>query len=141
MKRRKNNAALPKDIESALKQRRKARAKIVYIIRETLPKAAAEIPKAAAIPKTDVLDKLNTLIASAFGLVAALAWNSAIQKLFETQPQLKSYGPWAYAVTVTIIAVIVTVWLGRLASAAKGKKEEEKKAEGEPKETAKTQAP
>ncbi len=127
MKRRRNDAALPKDIASALKRRRNARAKIVYIIRETLPKAAAEIPKAAAIPKTDVLDKLNTLIASAFGLVAALAWNSAIQKLFETQPQLKSYGPWTYAVTVTIIAVIVTVWLGRFTSAAKGKKEEEKK--------------
>ena len=31
----------------------------------------------------DVIDKLSALITAAFGLVAALAWNSAIQEIFK----------------------------------------------------------
>ncbi len=32
----------------------------------------------------EVLDKFSTLITTALGLVAALAWNTAIQNLFNT---------------------------------------------------------
>jgi len=32
--------------------------------------------------KKDIIEKLATLITAAFGLVAALAWNSAIQNIF-----------------------------------------------------------
>ncbi|MDD5416775.1 MAG: DUF5654 family protein, partial [Candidatus Aenigmarchaeota archaeon] len=41
------------------------------------------------------------MITAAFGLVAALAWNEAIQNWFKTQTWLSSYGPWAYAILVT----------------------------------------
>jgi len=69
--------------------------------------------------KKNVVEKLSTLIVAAFGLVAALAWNSAIQAWFESQPVIKAGGPWAYAITVTVIAVVVTVWIGKVAEKVK----------------------
>ncbi|MCD4739743.1 DUF5654 family protein [archaeon] len=72
----------------------------------------------------DVIDKLTALMTAAFGLVAALAWNDAIKSLFapatDTQPAgvlyfMASYGPWAYAVLVTILAVVMIIWIGRIA--------------------------
>jgi ABC-type uncharacterized transport system permease subunit len=66
--------------------------------------------------KKDVLDKLITLITVAFGLVAALAWNGAIQAIFKaafgTAEGIVSM--LLYAVIVTIIAVWVTVRMGKL---------------------------
>ena len=72
--------------------------------------------------RLEILEKMSALLTAAFGLVAALAWNGAIraifEKLFGTADQI-----WAmlvYAVVVTIIAVLVTVWVARVASKAKG---------------------
>ena len=33
--------------------------------------------------RSEIIDKFSTLIASAFGFVAALAWNGAIQAIFK----------------------------------------------------------
>ncbi len=67
--------------------------------------------------KISTVKNITGLMTAAFGLVAALAWNSAIQKLFTiifgTAGGL--YAMVGYALVVTIIAVIVTVYLGRLA--------------------------
>lgn len=65
-----------------------------------------------------VLHKLATLMAAGFGLVAALAWNEAIKGLFAEDGALHFMsigGPWGYAVIVTIVAVIVTIWMSKLA--------------------------
>lgn len=66
--------------------------------------------------KEATIKNITGLMTAAFGLVAALAWNSAIQKLFSlifgTAGGL--YAMVGYAVVVTIIAVIVTVYLGRV---------------------------
>jgi hypothetical protein len=66
-----------------------------------------------------VLKQILTLATSGFGLVAALAWNSAIQEIVTTY--IKPYLPGAglisllvYAVLVTVIAVVVTLNLSRL---------------------------
>jgi hypothetical protein len=67
-----------------------------------------------------ILKQMLTLATSGFGLVAALAWNSAIQELVATY--IKPYLPKGsglislliYAVLVTVIAVIVTLNLSRL---------------------------
>ena len=66
--------------------------------------------------RKESLSKITTLIITAFGLVAALAWNSAIQSVFS-----KFFGSTAdmfallgYAVFVTLIAVVVTIYLTRL---------------------------
>ena len=66
--------------------------------------------------KEATIKNITSLMTAAFGLVAALAWNSAIQKIFAlvfgTQGGL--YAMLSYAVVVTLIAVAVTVYLGRL---------------------------
>jgi hypothetical protein len=58
---------------------------------------------------------------AAFGLVAALAWNGAILAIFkevfgtaESIPAMLTY-----AITVTIIAVVVTIWISRAAAKIK----------------------
>ena len=74
----------------------------------------------------EVIEKVSALITAAFGLVAALAWNSAIQEIFRLIFGNQS-GVWAmiaYAVIVTIIAVVVTIWIGRVAEKKTGKKPE-----------------
>ncbi|MDI3539515.1 MAG: hypothetical protein PWR29_2015 [Methanolobus sp.] len=68
------------------------------------------------------IDKLAALITAAFGLIAALAWNDAIKSLFmEGGPLcfLASWGIWAYAIFITILAVVATIWIGRMAEKSK----------------------
>ncbi|MFC2164351.1 DUF5654 family protein [Acidobacteriota bacterium] len=74
--------------------------------------------------KGEVIDKIAALVTAAFGLVAALAWNGAIKAIFlEVFGESEGLGPMlVYAVLVTLIAVLVTIWVGK--SAAKAKKEE-----------------
>ncbi len=71
----------------------------------------------------DVIDKLAALITAAFGLVAALAWNSAIQTIFKEVFGDQSSIPAmvGYAVFVTIIAVAFTVWIGYVSNKTKEK--------------------
>jgi membrane protein YdbS with pleckstrin-like domain len=75
--------------------------------------------------RTEVIEKISALITAAFGLVAALAWNGAIQELFTLffGEQGTLVAMFSYAVVVTIIAVIATVWIGRAAAKAKGEDE------------------
>ena len=60
-------------------------------------------------------------------LVAALAWNGAIQAIFKqifgTPDSIPAQ--LSYAIIVTIIAVVVTIWIARVLAHAK--KEVEKK--------------
>jgi len=69
----------------------------------------------------EVLEKIAALMTAAFGLVAALAWNGAIlaifAKVFGTANSIPAM--LAYAVIVTIIAVLATIWIGRAAAKAK----------------------
>jgi len=69
------------------------------------------------IMSKDVIDKIAALMTAAFGLVAALAWNDAIKSAIESLG-LQAYGPWLYAIVVTIIAVVMTVYIGRVAAKA-----------------------
>jgi len=69
--------------------------------------------------KKEVVEKIAALITVAFGLVAALAWNDAISSLFKAGGPLyflAAYGPWMYAIIVTVIAVVATIWIGRVAA-------------------------
>jgi len=58
-------------------------------------------------------EKMITLILAGFGLVAALAWNDAIQALFnQLFPKSNGViGKFVYAVIVTIIVVIISLQL------------------------------
>ncbi|MDD4049838.1 MAG: DUF5654 family protein [Candidatus ainarchaeum sp.] len=63
--------------------------------------------------KKEVIERINVLMTSAFGLVAALAWNDAIKALFTSI--FGSAGTiiamFLYAIIVTIIVVWVTMRL------------------------------
>ena len=71
--------------------------------------------------KLEILDKIAALLTVAFGLVAALAWNGAIQAIFRhffgTADNIPAM--LVYAVVVTIIAVLVAIWIARAVKRAK----------------------
>lgn len=54
-----------------------------------------------------VVESYIDFVIPALGLVTALAWDSAFQKYFEQNEELKKYGPWVYAIIVTLIILIV----------------------------------
>lgn len=70
-----------------------------------------------------VVDKMSALITAAFGLVAALAWNEAIKAIFkEVFGSSETIAPMlAYAITVTIVAVILTILVARSLSKMKAR--------------------
>ena len=75
--------------------------------------------------RTQALEKIITLLTGGFGLVAALAWNDAIKKLFaelfgaDRSSVIAQFG---YAILVTLIVVILSINLSRLTK----KKEKDK---------------
>lgn len=73
--------------------------------------------------RMELVEKLSALITAAFGLVAALAWNSAIQNLFnQFFGESKSVSAQiTYAIIVTVIAVYVTFVMGRAKASLEGK--------------------
>ncbi|MFH1425460.1 MAG: DUF5654 family protein [archaeon] len=73
--------------------------------------------------KKELANKLTLLITSAFGLVAALAWNEAVRSLFVEGGVLHilaTYGVWVYAVVASVIAVIVVVAFDRISKILSG---------------------
>jgi len=84
--------------------------------------------------KSQIIEKIAALMTAAFGLVAALAWNSAISSLFVgpcgsekagALCALSETGPWGYAIIATIIAVVATIWIAKIAGRV-AKKDKEK---------------
>ncbi len=75
----------------------------------------------------EVLEKFSTLITTALGLVAALAWNTAIQTLFTEifgEAGGKLAGQFFYAILVTVVVIFATIYVGRAAERAKKAEEE-----------------
>lgn len=70
--------------------------------------------------QVEVFRQMLTLATSAFGLVAALAWNSVIQEIVNTY--IKKFLPSGsgtislllYAIIVTVLAVTITMQLSRV---------------------------
>lgn len=71
--------------------------------------------------KDQIIEKLSALITAAFGFTAALAWNSAIQAILaEFFAQKEGIASMlTYAIVVTVIAVIATIWIGKIAEKIK----------------------
>jgi hypothetical protein len=69
----------------------------------------------AAEMKGQVLTTVATLMTTAFGLIAALAWNEAIKAIILSMFPAQSgiTGLLTYAILITIIAVIATVIIGK----------------------------
>ena len=64
-----------------------------------------------------IMETILALITTAFAFVAGAAWNDAIQKLIESFICAGDALPslFIYAIVVTIVAVIVTVLVARIA--------------------------
>jgi len=76
--------------------------------------------------KGEVIEKIAALMTAAFGLVAALAWNGAIRAIFAEvfgDPD-ELVAMLIYAIIVTIVAVILTIWIAKVAEKAKPKEAE-----------------
>lgn len=72
--------------------------------------------------RRELAEQLVTLSTSAFGLVAALAWNEAIQAF--VKDYIEKFYPagsgiiskFIYAILITLFAVLITYQLSRIAS-------------------------
>jgi hypothetical protein len=75
--------------------------------------------------RLEILDKMSSLATSGFGLVAALAWNDAIQRLFdsffpqESEDTHSVIAKFLYAILITLIVVLVTTKLGSMTNTLK----------------------
>jgi hypothetical protein len=75
----------------------------------------------------EVLDKFSQLITTALGLVAALAWNTAIQNLFDKvlgKAGAALAGQFLYATLITLVVIFATIAVSR--AAEKARKDEAK---------------
>jgi uncharacterized BrkB/YihY/UPF0761 family membrane protein len=75
----------------------------------------------------EVLDKFAELITVALGLVAALAWNTAIQNLFNMifgKAGSALIGQFVYALIITLVVIFATIAVSRAAERAKKLEEE-----------------
>ena len=73
--------------------------------------------------KIEILDKLSTLITAAFGFVAAFAWNEAFKVVFLGGVKAEDH-PFvlvAYALFVSILAVLLIIMVARATRKAKSK--------------------
>ncbi|MBU1039216.1 hypothetical protein KKC17_03275 [Patescibacteria group bacterium] len=66
--------------------------------------------------RLEILEKVSQLATAGFGLVAALAWNDAIQTLFKELfgTQSAVWAKFGYAILITVLVVLVTYKLGNL---------------------------
>lgn len=71
--------------------------------------------------KLEIVGKMSELATAGFGLVAALAWNDAIQALFKEifGAQSATWAKFAYAVLVTALVVFITIKLGDISNKIK----------------------
>jgi hypothetical protein len=74
------------------------------------------------VGKAEYMKVMATLVTTAFALIAALAWQAAITAIFTEVLGTATSIPatLSYAIIVTIIAVLATVWIARAASRATG---------------------
>jgi hypothetical protein len=78
-----------------------------------------------------MIQTMISLASASLGLVAAHAWNEAIKALLAEMHLGDSLGGlFAYAAVATLIAVVVLVWLGKIASRIGGEAAFEREAEG-----------
>ena len=77
------------------------------------------------------IQTMIALASASLGLVAALAWNEAIKATLEHLGLGDSLaGLYTYAIIATVIAVLVLIWLGKLASRVGGEAAFQREAEG-----------
>jgi len=66
--------------------------------------------------RASFVEKMIILLISAFGLIAALAWDEALKELFNSlfYNLTLLQGKFLYAIVITILAVIISIVLSKL---------------------------
>ncbi len=78
-----------------------------------------------------MIQTMISLASASLGLVAALAWNEAIKALLAELHLGGSLGGlFTYAIVATVLAVVVLIYLAKLASRVGGEAAFEREAEG-----------
>ncbi len=87
----------------------------------TSPKSQPESEPKKRPFKIEVLEKISTLMAAAFGFVAAFAWNETFKALLLPPPGSVNHPSIlvGYSIFVTLLAVILTIFLARATGRAK----------------------
>ena len=65
----------------------------------------------------EVTREVATMLASAFGIVAALGWSDAVKGVFDSLQIFKKWplvGPFAFAIIVTVAAYLASVLMAKL---------------------------
>jgi hypothetical protein len=77
------------------------------------------------------IQTMIALASASFGLVAALAWNEAIKATLAMLGLGDSLaGLYTYATLATVLAILVLVWLGKIAAQVGGEAAFVREAEG-----------
>ena len=77
------------------------------------------------------IQTMIALASASFGLVAALAWNEAIKQTLALLGLGESLaGLYTYAILATVLAVVVLIWLGKIAARVGGEAHFTREAEG-----------
>jgi len=95
--------------------------------KDGVPEPTAEPPTKPTAAQTtkpvrvEVLEKISTLIAAAFGFVAAFAWNETFKTLLlpGVGDEIRPMALVGYALFVTVLAVFLTIAVGRATARAK----------------------
>src|SRR5437899_2383867 len=83
----------------------------------TIPPQVTDVVRRAGRFSREFLATMIALVTTAFGVVVALAWNTALSKvLAQLSKGAEIWGLFAYAVVVTGLAVLTIIFLGRLAT-------------------------
>jgi Family of unknown function (DUF5654) len=84
---------------------------------ETEPVIVTEYVKRAGRFSREFLATMIALVTTAFGVVVALAWNTALSKaLAQLSKGAEITGLFTYAVIVTVVGVLTVMFFGRLAT-------------------------
>lgn len=77
------------------------------------------------------IQTMIALASASLGLVAALAWNEAIKATLALLGLGEDLvGLYTYAILATVLAIVVLVWLGKLAARVGGEAAINREAEG-----------
>jgi hypothetical protein len=78
-----------------------------------------------------MIQTMISLASASLGLVAALAWNEAIKALLAKLNLGDDLaGLFTYAIVATVVAVLVLIWLGKIAGRIGGEAAFQREAEG-----------
>lgn len=84
----------------------------------------ANFPQPVKKLSREYFKTIAMMLTSAFGLVAALAWNDLVKRIIDNyvRPGSDVISQLIYALVITTLVVIFTVWIGRVAQSLDEKK-------------------